>query len=73
MKDLIERLAEHVVKEREDREAAIASGGEVHPLYLLPPFPCCYANDQPMHVAAAWLYQCKLLAMQVFLFSSFKR
>ena len=67
MQDLIKRLSLHVEEEQRAKASALASGGqeEVPTMNLLPPFPCCYQNDEPMHIAAAWLYQCKLLAMQV--------
>lgn len=32
--------------------------------HIVPPFPCCYRVQRPTTVAAAWLYQCQLMAVQ---------
>lgn len=32
--------------------------------HIKPPFPCCYQVHRPSTVAAAWLYQCQLMAAQ---------
>jgi hypothetical protein len=32
--------------------------------HIVPPFPCCYRVQRPVTVAAAWLYQCQLMAVQ---------
>jgi hypothetical protein len=32
--------------------------------HVIPPWPCCYDNRRPVKIAIAWLYQCKLMAMQ---------
>ena len=32
--------------------------------HIKPPFPCCYQPHRPSTVAAAWLYQCQLMAAQ---------
>jgi hypothetical protein len=36
--------------------------------HLSPPFPCCYRSNECVSVAAAWLYQCQLMAMQFVFF-----
>lgn len=36
--------------------------------HLKPPFPCCYRRNECVSVAAAWLYQCQLMAMQFVIF-----
>ncbi len=32
--------------------------------HLVPPFPCCYHQNDHRSIAAAWLYQCQLMALQ---------
>lgn len=32
--------------------------------HLIPPFPCCYHVNDCRSIAAAWLYQCQLMALQ---------
>jgi hypothetical protein len=32
--------------------------------HLVPPFPCCYQQNDCRSIAAAWLYQCQLMALQ---------
>lgn len=32
--------------------------------HIKPPCPCCYRRARPVSIAAAWLYQCQLMAFQ---------
>lgn len=32
--------------------------------HIKPPCPCCYRRSRPVSIAAAWLYQCQLMAFQ---------
>ena len=66
--DLIALLAVHVVEERRAVEEAVARGVRPPTEHLRPPFPCCYEYHKPSLVAKAWLYQCRLMAMQFVLF-----
>ena len=61
---LIGMLTKHVEEEREALEEAVLNNVWPRPkLHLKPPFPCCY-DDRPVSVAKAWLFQCKLMALQ---------
>ena len=62
---LINTLAQHVSDERKALNDAIVNQLKRPPQHLRPPFPCCYGDNKPATVAAAWLFQCKLMAMQV--------
>ena len=49
---------------KEQHEEAVLNNVWPRPkLHLKPPFPCCY-DDRPVSVAKAWLFQCKLMALQ---------
>jgi hypothetical protein len=65
---LLQMLTRHVVEERREYlEASSAEGDRSKVLpkeHIKPPCPCCYVRHKPSSVAAAWLYQCKLMAMQ---------
>lgn len=62
---LIGMLANAVEEERTELEEAIANDVWPRPkLHLKPPFPCCYPDNRPISVAKAWLFQCKLMALQ---------
>ncbi len=62
---LIGMLANHVEEERKDLDEAIASDTWPRPkIHLKPPFPCCYPDNRPVSVAKAWLFQCRLMALQ---------
>lgn len=40
-------------------------------MHIVPPCCCCYSNDNPISVAAAWLNQCQLMVcplMQMYYF-----
>jgi len=58
-------LTQHVAQEREELQDAIRDEREPLPkLHIVPPWRCCFDNTRPSQVARAWLYQCKLMAMQ---------
>ena len=61
---LIGMLTKHVEEEQEALEEAKENNVWPRPkLHLKPPFPCCY-DDRPASVAKAWLFQCRLMALQ---------
>jgi hypothetical protein len=54
-----------------DASGAAGTGADVNPRlpprpveHIVPPCPCCYRIQRPTTVAAAWLYQCQLMAAQ---------
>lgn len=70
-RQLLSRYDEAVAKLKELK----ANGGPISEDLLLelknrphnhmkPPCPCCFVSHRASSVAAAWLYQCKLMAMQ---------
>ena len=61
---LLQKLTVHVVQERKAVEDAAASRTRRPAEHLRPPFPCCYEWHKPSQVAKAWLYQCRLMALQ---------
>ncbi len=62
---LIEKLTKRVFIEMEAIERYDPNQGGPRPkLHMSPPWPFCYVNNRPISIAAAWLYQCKLMAMQ---------
>lgn len=80
LSELVRKLAHHVDEEKlsiekyqlylngaltDEENQAMNSTKIVKPTqHLLPPFPCCYKNESSVSIAAAWLYQCQLMAMQ---------
>jgi len=69
---LVERLAAHVEEEHQALEKerggtgaseGLEGSGQVA-MHIVPPCCCCYSNDNPISVAAAWLNQCQIMAMQ---------
>ena len=61
----LSQLAAHVVEERRALSEAIVKKTRRPAMHLRPPFPCCYTQHKPYTVAAAWLFQCQLMTMQV--------
>jgi len=61
---LITNLARQVVEERHAVTIAKEKNEKRPAEHLRPPFPCCYEWHKPTQVAKAWLFQCKLMAMQ---------
>ncbi|KAJ1440878.1 organic solute transporter Ostalpha-domain-containing protein, partial [Ochromonadaceae sp. CCMP2298] len=56
-------LAEMINKLAARRRATVLS--KTRPVeHIRPPCPCCYRHHRPTSVAAAWLYQCQLMAAQ---------
>jgi hypothetical protein len=64
LQHLLTTLTEHIVEERNAVEEAVRNRQPRPPEHLRPPFPCCYEWHKPSQVAKAWLYQCRLMAMQ---------
>ena len=62
--DSLYQLTRHVVEERRLTLDAKHRKVRAPPEHLRPPFPCCYTHHRPSSVAAAWLRQCQLMAMQ---------
>lgn len=62
--DLLSTLTKHVIEERNAVEEAVRTRQKRPAEHLRPPFPCCYEWHKPSQVAKAWLYQCRLMAMQ---------
>jgi hypothetical protein len=63
-KELIEKLAEQLIQERQAVEVAVINKTAKPSVHIKPACPCCYVHHKPTSVAAAWLYQCKLMVMQ---------
>lgn len=61
---LLQKLTLHVIQERKAVEDAASSRTRRPAEHLRPPFPCCYEWHKPSQVAKAWLYQCRLMALQ---------
>lgn len=61
---LLQKLTLHVVQERKAVEEAAVNHSKRPTEHLRPPFPCCYEWHKPTQVAKAWLYQCRLMALQ---------
>jgi len=62
--DLLTTLTQHVIEERRAVEEASRARTKRPAEHLRPPFPCCYEWHKPSQVAKAWLYQCRLMALQ---------
>lgn len=65
---LLNVITWHIIHEREAIRNAKEKGLPVPKEHIKPPFPFCYNHKRPEKVAAAWLYQCKLMAMQFVIF-----
>jgi hypothetical protein len=61
---LITRLASQVKEEMEAEELALIENKPLPSRHLTPPLPCGYSSSKEMSIAATWIYQCKLLALQ---------
>lgn len=61
---LITRLASQVKEEMEAEEKALIENKPLPSRHLTPPLPCGYSSSKEMSIAATWIYQCKLLALQ---------
>lgn len=71
--ELLKMLTKHVIEERIALSEArnLPKGSKLARIpkeHIKPPFPCCFIHHKPSTVAAAWLYQCRLMAMQFVFF-----
>lgn len=61
----MDRLTQQVVEESRAVAHALRTSAREKPArHIVPPCPCCYTPSRVSSVAAAWLNQCRLLAMQ---------
>ena len=61
---LVAHLTDHVNEERTALAKAMEENTRRPVMHLSPPFACCYDWNRPSSVAKAWLYQCKMMAIQ---------
>jgi hypothetical protein len=63
LQGLVEKMTKRVEEERESIQLALQTGERPPSPRLSPPFSCCHTEDASS-VAVAWLYQCKMMALQ---------
>lgn len=68
---LIECLTRHVNEEREQARAAALKNADPPTMHMIPPFTCLLESQRADKVAIAWLFQCKLMAMQFVIMKPF--
>ena len=60
----MDKLTQHVIDENRAYDIAVRNKQARPAKHLTPPFPCCYTRNRVSSVAAAWLNQCRIMAMQ---------